>query len=127
MGDTSARSPEPKFRSGLFEGTSEDYDRYRLPYPHTLVERIREHLGLDGTGRLVDLGAATGQVARALRPLFADVIAIDAEREMVEYGGARSARESDRIEWHLGRAEDVDFPAGSIDVVAAGNAFHRFD
>lgn len=113
--------------SGLFEGTAEDYDRYRLPYPDTLVELIREHVRPDGTGRLIDLGAGTGHVARALRPCFADVMAVDPEPDMVEYGRARSAREGDGIEWRLGRAEDVDFPAASIDVVAAGNAFHRFD
>ncbi len=127
MGDTFSRPPEPTFRSGLFEGTAEDYDRCRLPYPATFVERVREHLHPDGTGRLVDLGAGTGQVARALRPCFADVIAVDPEPDMVGYGRARSAREGDGIEWRLGRAEDVDFPGGSIDVVAAGNAFHRFD
>jgi SAM-dependent methyltransferase len=127
MGDTSSRPPEPTFRSGLFEGTAEDYDRYRLPYPDTLVERIREHLRPDGAGRMIDLGAGTGQVARALRPCFADVIAVDPEPDMVQYGRDRSAREGDGIEWRLGRAENVDFPAGSIDVVAAGNAFHRFD
>jgi SAM-dependent methyltransferase len=127
MRDTSSRPPEPTFGSGLFEGTAEDYDRYRLAYPDTLVERIREHLRPDGKGRLVDLGAATGQVARALRPFFGDMIAVDPEPDMVEYGRVRSAREGDGIEWRLGRAEDVAFPAGSIDVVAAGNAFHRLD
>jgi SAM-dependent methyltransferase len=127
MTDTSSRPPEPTFRSGLFEGTAEDYDRYRLPYPHALIERIRTDLRPDGTGRLVDLGAGTGQVARGLRQFFADVIAVDPEPDMVEYGRARSAREGDAIEWRLGRAEDVDFPSGSLDVVASGNAFHRFD
>jgi len=29
---------------GLFDGTAEDYDRYRLPYPDALIERIREDL-----------------------------------------------------------------------------------
>ena len=127
MTDTSSRPPEPTFRSGLFEGTAEDYDRYRLPYPDALIEHIREDLHADRTGRLVDLGAGTGQVARALRPFFADVIAVDPEPDMVEYGRARSERESDEIEWRLGRAEDVDFPPGTLDVVASGNAFHRFD
>ena len=127
MAQASSRPPEPTFRPGLFEGTAEDYDRYRLPYPDVLVERIRDDLRPDGAGRLVDLGAATGFVARALRPFFADVIAVDPEPEMVEYGRARSAREADGIQWRLGRAEDVDLPSGSLDVVASGNAFHRFD
>lgn len=123
----SARPPEPRFEHNLYAGTAEDYDRYRLPYPDALIERIREDLRPDGTGRLVDLGAATGQVARGLRPFFADVIAVDPEPDMVDYGRARNAGDDDGIEWRLGRAEDVDFPSGSVDVVASGNAFHRFD
>jgi SAM-dependent methyltransferase len=127
MTGMSSRPPEPTFRSGLFKGTAEDYDRYRLPYPHALIERVRADLRPDGTGRLVDLGAGTGQVARVLRPFFAGVIAVDPEPDMVEYGRARSARDGDGIEWCLGRAEDVAFPRASLDVVASGNAFHRFD
>lgn len=127
MADTPSRPPEPTFRSGLFEGTAEDYARYRLPYPGALIDRIREDLRPEGTGRLVDLGAGTGQVARALRSFFADLIAVDPEPDMVEHGRARSEREGDEIEWRLCRAEDVDFPSGSLDVVASGNAFHRFD
>jgi SAM-dependent methyltransferase len=119
--------PEPKFSSGLYEGTAADYDRYRLPYADDLIEFVRAELMLDGTGLLVDLGAGTGQVARALRPFFAHAVAVDPEPDMVEYGRARTERGDDGIEWHLVRAEDADFPSGSINVLASGNAFHRFD
>jgi SAM-dependent methyltransferase len=123
----SPRPSEPKFSSGLYEGTAADYDRFRLPYADGLVELVRAELALNGTGLLVDLGAGTGQVARALRPFFERAIAVDPEPGMVEYGRMRTERDDDGIEWRLGRAEDVEFPSGSIDVVAAGNAFHRFD
>jgi SAM-dependent methyltransferase len=119
--------PEPTFCSGLYEGTAADYDRFRLPYADGLVDLVRSELALNGTGQLVDLGAGTGQVARALRPFFKHVVAIDPEADMVEYGRARTEREGDGIEWRLARAEDVEFPSGSVDVVASGNAFHRFD
>src|SRR6185437_13776332 len=76
---------------------------------------------------LVDLGAGTGQVARALRPFFARAVAVDPEPDMVEYGRIRSDLESDGIEWLLARAEQADFQSESVDVVEAGNAFHRFD
>jgi hypothetical protein len=46
---------------------------------------------------------------------------------MVDHGRARSEHEGDGIEWRLDRAEDVEFPDQSFEVVAAGNAFHRFD
>ena len=121
------RPPEPTFRSGLYEGTAADYDRFRLPYADDFVDLVRVELALNGTGLLVDLGAGTGQVARALRPFFECVVAVDPEPDMVEYGRGRTEREDDGIEWRLARAEDVKFPSGSVDVVASGNAFHRFD
>lgn len=119
--------PEPTFQRDLYKGTPADYDRYRLSYPAELGEWLAAELSLDGSGRLLDLAAGTGQVARLLRPQFARVITVEAESEMVDYGRARSEREGDGIEWLLGRAEDVEFPDESFDVVAAGNAFHRFD
>ena len=123
----SPRPPEPTFRSGLYEGTAADYDRFRLRYADGLVDLVRAELAPNGTGLLVDLGAGTGHVARALRPFFASVVAVDPEPDMVEFGRSRTEREEDGIEWCLARAEDVEFLSGSVDVVASGNAFHRFD
>jgi SAM-dependent methyltransferase len=125
--EASSRPLEPTFRSGLYEGTAADYDRFRLPYADGLMDLVRAELALNGTGLLVDLGAGTGQVARALRPVFKSVVAVDPEPDMVEYGRSRTERENDGVEWRLARAEDVEFPSGTVDVVASGNAFHRFD
>jgi SAM-dependent methyltransferase len=122
-----SRPREPRFRTGLYEGTAADYDSFRFSYAEALIEFVRQEVALDGAGRLVDLGTGTGQVARALRPFFAHVVAVDPEPDMIEFGRARSERDDDGIRWLLGRAEDVDFPLGSIDAVASGNAFHRFD
>jgi SAM-dependent methyltransferase len=127
MTPTPSRPEEPIFKPELYEGTAADYDRYRLPYADALIEFVRHELALDGTGTLVDLGTGTGQVARGLRPFFAQVLGVDPEPDMIEYGRSRSEREDDGIDWRLARAEDVDFPLASVDVVASGNAFHRFD
>jgi ubiquinone/menaquinone biosynthesis C-methylase UbiE len=62
-----------------------------------------------------------------LRPFFKRVVAVDPEEDMVEYARMRTEREDDGIEWRLARAENVEFPSGSVDVVVSGNAFHRFD
>jgi SAM-dependent methyltransferase len=115
--------PEPVFAPNLFRGTAADYDRFRLGYPDALIEHLRTELGLDGTGRLLDLGAATGQVARALAPSFAEVWAVDAEPDMIEYASAHYPD----IRWFLARAEDFDAPPAHFDLVTAGNCFHRFD
>ncbi len=124
--ESTPRPAEPTFRSGLYEGTAADYDSFRLPYADDLIDLVRTELP-DDAGLLVDLGTGTGQVARALRPFVERVVAVDPEPDMVEYGRTRTEREHDGIEWLLGRAEEVDFPPGSVDVLASGNAFHRFD
>ncbi len=125
--ESTPRPPEPTFQSGLYEGTAADYDRFRLPYADRLMDLVRAELAPSGNGTLVDLGAATGQVARALRPFFNTVVAVDPEPDMVEFGRERTERENDGIEWRVGRAEDIEFPPSTIDVVASGNAFHRFN
>ena len=63
------------------------------PLFRRVSEWIAAELSLDGSGRLLDLGAGTGQVARLLRPYFARVVVVEAESEMVDYGRARSERE----------------------------------
>lgn len=125
--DSSTRPPEPTFISGLYEGTAADYDRFRLQYPDRLIDFVRAAFPANGAGQLVDLGAGPGHVARALRPFVKRVVAVDPEADMVEYGRMRTEQEHDGIEWRLTRAEDAEFPSGSVDVVTAGNAFHRFD
>ena len=44
----SPRPPEPKFSSGLYEGTAADYDRFRLPYADGLIDLTRDELALNG-------------------------------------------------------------------------------
>lgn len=80
MTEMPARPPEPEFRPGLYEGTAADYDRFRLPYADDLIEWVQAELAIDGTGLLVDLGAGTGHVARAVRPFFARAINARARR-----------------------------------------------
>jgi hypothetical protein len=45
---------------GLFTGTATYYSRFRPRYPPELLRLLVEHAGLDGTGRLLDLGTGPG-------------------------------------------------------------------
>lgn len=47
---------------GLFEGTAWHYARYRPGYPEVFFDDLIRRFGLDGTGRLLDLGCGTGQL-----------------------------------------------------------------
>jgi len=104
----------------LFSGTAKWYVRYRAGYPQELTERLAAAAGLDGTGRLLDLGTGTGQLAVALAPYVAQVVAADPEPEML-------AELPAGIERRLARAEDLDESWGTFRLVTIGRAFHWMD
>lgn len=74
-------------RDGLFAGTAWHYARYRPGYPRLLFDDLVDRFGLDGTGRLLDLGCGTAQLLLPLAEHVAEAVGIDPEPEML----ARSA------------------------------------
>ncbi len=118
---------ELRFRTDLYRGTASFYDRFRLPYPDALVHDLVGRAGLDGHGRLLDLGCGTGQVALALCDHFAEAWAVDQEQETVAFARAKAEAAGIRhVRWIAGRAEAVD-PREAFDLVTAGTAFHRLE
>lgn len=119
--------PTPQFRSDLYQGTAEYYDRFRVPYPAALIDDLVSRAAVSGTGRLLDLACGPGRVTFALSQHFADVLAVDQEAESVGYARAVApGRGAAHVRWLAGRAEDVDV-AGDFDLVTIGDAFHRLD
>jgi len=104
----------------LFAGTAEWYARYRPAYPQELIEGLAAAAGLDGSGRLLDLGTGTGQLAVPLAPYVAEVVAVDPEPEML-------AQIHDGITKVQAHAEDVDETWGTFRLVTIGRAFHWMD
>ena len=119
----SARWADPKV---IFDGLSDDYDRYRPRYAMASLERM---LAWTGEVRaLLDLGCGTGILTRALRPLLpaAVIVGADPGRDML----ARAAAATDRalaIGWLGCRAEALPLAAASLDLVTVGQAAHWFD
>jgi hypothetical protein len=64
---------EVRFRSDLYAGAAEYYERYRPSYPPQLLARLVEKVGVSGHGRLLDLACGTGQVAFGLCSHFEQV------------------------------------------------------
>lgn len=104
----------------LFAGTAEWYARYRPGYPPELIERLAAAAGLDGTGRLLDLGSGPGLLAVPLAPFVSEVVAADPEPEMLAQLPAGIVRRQ-------ARAEDVDETWGTFELVTIGRAFHWMD
>ena len=121
-------SASQKYDLSFYEGTAWYYARYRPPYPRALVTVLAEKFGLDGTGRLLDLGCGTGPVALALAHLFDKIVAMDPDDEM-RAEGERIARERGiaNIEWRFGGSIDLSPTLGQFRLVTMGNSFHWMD
>jgi ubiquinone/menaquinone biosynthesis C-methylase UbiE len=112
----------------VFAGTEDYYARYRPDYPPALYEALTAHFALDGSGRLLDLGAGTGHVALALRDRFEGVDGVDMSTAMLAYARQDAAdRGVTDIDWHESTAEDFQAAAGVYRLVTIGNAVHWMD
>ena len=69
----------------LFAGSAQHYSTGRMAYPAGLAEALRDELGLDGRGRLLDVGCGPGSLTLLLAPLFEEAIGVDADGDMVAY------------------------------------------
>jgi len=118
----------PNFRSDAFAGTVDDYVRYRPPYDVGMLREVLDRAALPAGARLIDLACGPGRLTFAIADRFADVLAVDLEPEMIAAARVEAARRGVRhIRWIVGRAEELEAPAGVFDLVTAGSAFHRFD
>jgi SAM-dependent methyltransferase len=106
---------------GLFRSAASSYARYRPGYPPELLERLASLAGLDGTGRLLDLGCGTGNVAIPLAAYAEEVVAVDVEPEMLAELRRAAPPNVRTVE---ARAEEVD---ESWALVTIGAALHWFD
>ncbi len=114
--------------SSLFAGASAYYERGRLPYAPGFVETLATVLRLDGTGRLLDVGCGPGIVTLALAPLFAEVIGVDPDGDMLAEAGRQAARRGvTSARWVAARAEDLPAGLGEFRVVVFANSFHWTD
>jgi SAM-dependent methyltransferase len=112
----------------LYAGSAPYYARGRLPYPPELADTLREQLELDGTGRLLDAGSGPGSLALLLAPLFAEVVGIDADAEMVAEAGREARRLGVRnATWLHLRAEELPAALGTFRAVAFAQSFHWMD
>jgi SAM-dependent methyltransferase len=115
-----------EFDRDLYRGTARHYDRFRVPYPQAMIEDLLAWVKPSGRGRLLDLACGTGQITFAIAPHFNEVWAVDQERDMVEVVRDKArATGAGHVRALIGRAEELDLPAGAFELVAIGNAFHR--
>jgi SAM-dependent methyltransferase len=102
-----------------FGAIAEDYDRLRPPPAEAAVDWL-----LPATARVVvDLGAGTGLLSRALARRVPRVIAVEPDERMAAVLRARDPA----IEVRPGRGEAIPLPGASVDGVFVSSAWHWMD
>jgi SAM-dependent methyltransferase len=113
------RDPKVRGPYTAFADVADAYERGRPEYP---AEAVRWLVG-DAPADVVDLGAGTGKLTRALVGLGHRVTAVEPLEEM------RARLEIAAPDAHAlgGSAEAIPVPDASADVVTSAQAFHWFD
>jgi ubiquinone/menaquinone biosynthesis C-methylase UbiE len=111
---------------GRFSNRVDDYVRYRPGYPRELVEWLRETIGLAPSWVVADVGSGTGLLT--LRFLEAGCAVHGVEpNAMMRAAAERAFADNARFVSVAGSAEATTLTDASIDLVAAGQAFHWFE
>lgn len=105
-----------------FGRTAREYELGRPEWPAELLDRVSGELGLESDAAVLDLGAGTGKLTRALVPRFARVVAVEPDdamravlEEVVPGADARA-----------GSAETIPLGGDEVDGVFSAEAFHWF-
>lgn len=115
------------FDPARFRSAAQHYLRGRPDYAPSLIEDVALLCGLDGTGRLLDLGCGPGQLARAFRPHMAAAEGWDPDPEMLALAAEITAQAGMDVSYRCAASHDVD-PAGpALRMVTIGRAFHWMD
>ncbi|MEV0717631.1 class I SAM-dependent methyltransferase [Asanoa sp. NPDC050611] len=109
----------------LYAGSAAHYPVGRVGYPPELATAIRDALGLDGTGRLLDVGCGPGSLTLLLAPLFAATVGVDADPGMLAVAARRDPGAT--VHWRRLRAEELPAGLGRFRVVTFAQSFHWMD
>ena len=111
-----------EFYHERFSDLTAAYVAARPSYPPESVDILIEGLGDPSTLAVADLGAGTGISARVIAARGPLVYAIEPNAKMRE-----AAAPDERVKWVNGTAEATTLPGGSVNVVAAFQAWHWVD
>ncbi len=108
-----------------FELVAGLYERVRPGYPPDAVRWLAERLDLRSGRIVLDVGAGTGKLTRALVETGAEVLALEPGDAM----RAELERAVPQVQALRGSAESIPLPDRSVDAITVGQAFHwfRFD
>lgn len=107
--------------------TSEEYAKYRDIYPEKFYKKIVDR-GLCTEGqKVLDIGTGTGVLPRNMYRYGADWTGTDISPEQIEQARILADAAGMKIDFRAVSAEEVDFPAGTFDVITACQCFWYFN
>ncbi len=104
----------------LFADQAHEYAKYRPTYPRELFTYLAE---LAPSHKLaIDCGTGNGQAAVALAEFFDHVLAFDSSEQQLML-----AKSHPQVSYTVGKAEAIEVPDSSADLVSIAQALHWFD
>lgn len=110
----------------IYQGSAVYYAHGRPAYSRALVPTLAAELGLDGSGRLLDVGCGPGVLAITLADCFAEVVGLDPDAAMLAEGARRAIADGiSNVRWVQALAEDIPtLGLGQFRLVTFGQSFH---
>jgi SAM-dependent methyltransferase len=103
-----------------------DYVKYRPTYPIEILDLLAARCGLTPESVVADIGSGTGILTKLFLENGNPVIGVEPNKEMRE-AGEHFLSEYGRFTSIDAAADATKLPAGAIDLIVVGQAFHWFD
>jgi ubiquinone/menaquinone biosynthesis C-methylase UbiE len=103
-----------------FTAQAAAYAQFRPDYPDELVQAVVGRCAV--RRKALDVATGNGQLAVKLAAFFEEVLATDISQKQLD-----NARQASNVKYRVGRAEQLDFPDRSLDLVTVAQALHWFD
>ena len=108
--------------SDAFGRTAREYELGRPEWPEELIDRVVRDARIAADATVLDLGAGTGKLTRALVTRFGHVLAVEPDDAML----AVLREVVPDAEALVGEGEAIPVGDDSVDAVFSGEAFHWF-
>lgn len=109
-----------------FSNRVDNYLKYRPRYPPEIIQLLEKECGLTPASTVADVGSGTGFLTELFLKNGNAVFGVEPNPEMRKAGAAVLSSYPNFTSIN-GKAEATTLPAGSVDFVTAGQAFHWFD
>jgi SAM-dependent methyltransferase len=109
-----------------FSSRAENYLKYRPHYPDEIINFLKKVKVLKASSLIADIGSGTGFSSELFLKNGNTVFGVEPNKEMREAGEKHLSGYKNFISVN-GTAEKTTLNSGSIDIIAAGQAFHWFN